>query len=788
MWLWRKNRQADKTGPATTTTTAHPFSADRAIRSATEDRLNRKGFAYAIADAIANWRQRDSLVVGVYGRWGVGKTSIINMVRERLGEAAPPPVVVDFSPWEWAGHQELAEAFFDEVAKALPVKGQNSSADVATKFRRYALALHAGAALAESVAPVVAAVSVLVVVSGLGISEVDDSVARWGGRGLAALGAIGVILSQSKIVMSRLAELLADFGNRSRPSLSEAKRDLELALKKLDAPIVVVVDDIDRLTPSDTVRMLQIIKANADLPGVVVLLALDRESVAKSIRAALRVDGNGYLDKVIQVGFDVPTPDINVLQRMLFEGLDKAIEPGAVARRFDQARWQELYGRGIAPFFQTPRSIIRFVSALQLTLNRQIDDGECNVDPVDFIGAEVLRFFEPAVYGAIVHSKDALTGSSTGDTKAQHDVAERLRAVFTAAATTGPMQPASTHLIRSLFPAAEWAATGVGQIVDYQRLLAGRRVASREAFDRYFQFSIPTGDISEGEVSRIAALAKDGEAAVAESLRSTLEAGQMHAFLVRLTADPTRIPQGAEGEFIGALFDVGDSLEAQVERTRTWQFGAGETLQAEFLVEDLLERLAPDRRLEVLGRAVGATTGVHLPLNLVEYLMPRERHPETPGLPSGQLEHLARTLVSRVEALAATETLANHRHLASLVYSWERWGASGAAAHWCERLASSPGGLATLLRAFTGYGRADGGHALKGLIDLDKAASHASQWATDPAVEDGHKNALVSFLDSRRLGMWDISPAEEEQAFDSSAAEGESSSGDRLQESEDGQD
>lgn len=328
MWLWRRFRPADTSAALASAPTAHPFSTDRAITGATEDRLNRKRFAYAIADAVASWRQRDSLVVGIYGRWGVGKTSIINMVRERLGEVTPPPVVVDFSPWEWAGHQELAQAFFDEVAKALPANGEKPAADVAAKLRRYALALHAGAVLAESVAPVVAAVSVLVVLSGLGISEVNDSVTRWGGRGLTAFGAIGVILSQSKIVMSRLAELLMDFGHRSKPSLSEAKRDLEVALKKLDAPIIVVVDDIDRLTPPDTVRMLQIIKANADLPGVVVLVACDQEAVATAVHAALGVDGRGYLEKAVQVGFDVPSPDATELGQLLIDGINKAIEPG----------------------------------------------------------------------------------------------------------------------------------------------------------------------------------------------------------------------------------------------------------------------------------------------------------------------------------------------------------------------------------------------------------------------------------------------------------------------------
>ena len=164
---------------------AHPFSADRSIRTSSEDRLNRKGFADAISEAIGQWRHRDSLVVGIFGPWGVGKTSIVNMVRAQLEMSNAPPLIVEFRPWEWAGHQELAVAFFEEIEKALPASDEPKAERAAEKVRKYALALHAGAALAESVAPVVAALSVLVIVIGLGVREVDGSLAKWGGGALA---------------------------------------------------------------------------------------------------------------------------------------------------------------------------------------------------------------------------------------------------------------------------------------------------------------------------------------------------------------------------------------------------------------------------------------------------------------------------------------------------------------------------------------------------------------------------------------------------------------------------
>jgi predicted KAP-like P-loop ATPase len=53
----------------------HPFSADRPIRSKKDELLGRADFAVALADAIRGWRQDESLVVALHGRWGAGKSS-----------------------------------------------------------------------------------------------------------------------------------------------------------------------------------------------------------------------------------------------------------------------------------------------------------------------------------------------------------------------------------------------------------------------------------------------------------------------------------------------------------------------------------------------------------------------------------------------------------------------------------------------------------------------------------------------------------------------------------------
>jgi predicted KAP-like P-loop ATPase len=87
----------------------HWFSSDRPIETARADALGRSGFSARLAQSIGAWDGRDSLVIALHGGWGTGKTSVKNMVLEKLrGSPAKCPEVVEFSPWQVSGTGTLA--------------------------------------------------------------------------------------------------------------------------------------------------------------------------------------------------------------------------------------------------------------------------------------------------------------------------------------------------------------------------------------------------------------------------------------------------------------------------------------------------------------------------------------------------------------------------------------------------------------------------------------------------------------------------------------------------------
>lgn len=226
------------------------LSADRPISSLDEDLLGRGDFAIGIASALRHWKGSESLVVGIYGEWGSGKSSIKNCVLSLLDKADDGPIAIEFNPWSWSGEDRLATAFFDEIGTAIGGHSQIvDSKDLAAKWKKYADRLAMGATASGHLSKVAKLIGMP------WLPTVLDSTTE--------------VLSQAKDFTEEATEVLCTSEPPLPQTLDQLKTSLSQALSKLSTPILIVIDDIDRLTTDENRTLFRLVKANANLPNLI---------------------------------------------------------------------------------------------------------------------------------------------------------------------------------------------------------------------------------------------------------------------------------------------------------------------------------------------------------------------------------------------------------------------------------------------------------------------------------------------------------------------------------------
>lgn len=673
------------------------FETDRPIPGRESDRLGRGDFAEAVASAVRGWKGQDSLVIALYGPWGSGKSSIKNMVIEALKEAEKGPVVAEFNPWQFASRAHLSEAFFDQIGLAIGkgTAGSNRGRKrLLGRWRRYAAYLRAGGELFVSVKTLLVVILVVLTVF-FGFAFLWPTLALVFG----VLGLFGAVLVNSSRVAKAVSDLFAVGVEVGRKTLEEVKKEMADALRALPSPVLVVLDDVDRLTPAEAVELFQLVKANADLPNLVYLTLSQKEILAKNVEAVLKVNGNEYLEKIVQVGFNVPLVEQSRLNKVLFEGLDRLLADESVGKRFDHRRWGNLFFGGLQHYFKTLRDVHRYTSTLAFHIAVFRGKGVFEVNPIDLIALEALRVFEPLVYRMIPPNKDLLTGrvgSDSGDKDTK-------RPIIHGIVDQAPEDRREDvrEIIKQLFPPVEWAFGGSTYGATFMRgWERDLRVCSAEAFDRYFHFTIPEGDISQIEIESI--LKAAGSRDHLRKVFDGLDARQLLGVaLDRLRAYAQDIPLEYSISSITAIFDIGEMLP----RENPGFFDASAAMHAAWVVTPLLKKESDmSVRESSLYRAVAETQGISLPVRYVSMLdltnKKKDHDPKESVVSDECCNRLKALCVEKIQVAAANRTLDRTPDLHAVLWRWKNWGNPQEPNAYCNQLTETPEGSLLLARAF----------------------------------------------------------------------------------------
>jgi len=411
-----------------------------------QDALERGPLVDELGRLVAS--PRNSVSLGLEGSWGSGKTTLLWWIACRLRRTGHE--VVWFQTWDYREPHRLVEEYFRRLGKALKAQG----------------------------------------------------VLTGGGRALRRLASGLVQLSGG-----RAREVMhATVGDRLTESTEVARLELQAALATIEQPIVVIVDDLDRLEADELLAILRAFRLVTDLPNLKHLFAYDRDQLAKTL---FPDDPGGtrardYLAKIIQTEFTLGVPPAALAARLLDDALAPLLETldEAARDRFSGRLSTELR-RVLREALPTPREVRRVVAATAWIWQRM----RRHVDLMDLFLVCVLHYRFPRTYSAVRSHRewftendwsreiDVLFMSQDGQlTKERERFLDELRLHTTD----------DDHLANRLLSAL---LSGLSETDDLDAsttsagdALRERRLIHPVCFDRYFSLYIPRSEITEAEM------------------------------------------------------------------------------------------------------------------------------------------------------------------------------------------------------------------------------------------------------------------------------------------------
>lgn len=338
---------------------------DLPITKSDDDVLNRGSFAESLAKTIVQYSSPSSLTIGLYGRWGSGKTSLLNMIFENVEKIDDSVAIIRFDPWLCSDPRQLVTQFFKQMATAIKVKKPKAE-KVWELIDQYA--------------------------------DVFDLTSILNVRGIAVVPFFRIL---AKIAKKQAEQRLKD--------VQKSKEQIAASLSKEKLKIVVSIDDIDRLSEEEIIAVFQLVKSLADFPNMIYVLAFDYDVVIRALGEVQHGDGKEYLEKIIQVPFEIPAPSMTDIHEALFSKLN-AILGNMPEEQWEKEIWAELFQYGIKKYIKSIRDVIRYTNVFSLKYELLKDE----TNPADLLGLTCLQVFEPTIYSKLHNYKDVLCGENEG--------------------------------------------------------------------------------------------------------------------------------------------------------------------------------------------------------------------------------------------------------------------------------------------------------------------------------------------------------------------------------------
>jgi formylglycine-generating enzyme required for sulfatase activity len=304
-------------------------------KATTEDRLGFEDYRRTIVRVIQG--ADTPITIGVFGHWGSGKTSLMLMVEKDLQAAGAQTIW--FDAWKYDKENVLWRALLVQVLHTLRDALPATEPDARAQFQDLQASLYRDVDRDK-----------------LGGVEIDwGKLVKQTTKGAVKLSlsfipgwdALDKLTEQLKGQTDEQVKSVFDAIQREKVRLHEDQaksleqfqdrfaRAVETFLIKTRRRFAAIfIDDLDRCLPEKTIEVLEAVKLFLDVPGCVFILGTDRAVIEKGIELkysgrakALPISGDDYLEKIVQVPFNLPPLESADIQKFIAAEIRQTFPP-----------------------------------------------------------------------------------------------------------------------------------------------------------------------------------------------------------------------------------------------------------------------------------------------------------------------------------------------------------------------------------------------------------------------------------------------------------------------------
>lgn len=608
------------------------YNSDKPIKTSEQDLLGRTIFSRQLGEAINSYDGKDGLVLGLFGKWRTGKTSILNMVVNEINHLSEKtdnrPIIVNFSPWNYTDKDNLISLFFRVLKDRLDLdKDEEKRRKIGKALTDYSDALDA-----LSLVPMI-------------------------GSGLAAI--------LKTLAKSQGTELLKDI------DIDTTKESLEKVLSDTNQKIIVIIDDIDRLTNTQIRDIFQLVKQVGNFPNIIYVLSMDRDVVCRALESVHNINGAEYLEKIVQIPFEIPALLKPRLHEIFLTKLEDIVKTISDNTNIDKSYWSEVFANCIEPYIKTLRDVNRVINTFQFRYKILYEETAFE----DMVALTTIEVLEPQLYQWIGRHKDLLCNTYSHSFLALlRNKSDFRKLIVDELEKIGIKTDIGIKFLSTLFPVF---ANDIDER-DYRytesNIREKMRVAQEERFDSYFMF-----DLREIPVARF--IINDCVDKMAlNDLITTINIinndGNIEYFIDELRSLVDTIPS----ERLGLLASV--ILYEQNKFTNDSRFYMlSAYTKAEFFVYDIMSRINDENKRDNLIKSVleninkeqlGTLASF---INRIELsygrLAGKEEHIDKQLITLEHLIHIESLYVSKINEITQSEVIIDIRNFHMAFYLWE---------------------------------------------------------------------------------------------------------------------